>query len=73
MKEIGQVTYMKWKIVENYEELSAEAARLVAMQVKKKPDSVLGLATGSTCGRHVQGIGSYVSRRESGLFPDYHL
>ncbi|CAM5783717.1 glucosamine-6-phosphate deaminase [Brevibacillus borstelensis] len=48
MKEIGQVTYMKWKIVENYEELSAEAARLVAMQVKKKPDSVLGLATGST-------------------------
>ncbi|MEJ8543725.1 glucosamine-6-phosphate deaminase [Brevibacillus borstelensis] len=39
---------MKWKIVQNYEELSAEAARLVAEQVKAKPDSVLGLATGST-------------------------
>ncbi|USG66952.1 glucosamine-6-phosphate deaminase [Brevibacillus ruminantium] len=39
---------MKWLIVEDYEKLSREAARLVAVQVAAKPASVLGLATGST-------------------------
>lgn len=39
---------MEIQIFENYEELSINAARLVAAQVRLKPDSVLGLATGST-------------------------
>ena len=34
--------------VKNYEELSAGAADLVIRQIKKKPNSVLGLPTGST-------------------------
>ncbi len=33
---------------ENYEQLSRQAANLIAAQVILKPDSVLGLATGST-------------------------
>ena len=32
----------------NYEEMSREAANIIAAQVAGKPDSVLGLATGST-------------------------
>lgn len=39
---------MEWRIVKDYEELSLMAARFVAAQVKNKPNSVLGLATGST-------------------------
>jgi hypothetical protein len=35
-------------VVENYEELSREGARRVADLVRKKPDCVLGFATGST-------------------------
>ena len=34
--------------VKNYEELSKMAAHILAAQVIEKPDSVLGLATGST-------------------------
>src|SRR3989344_2318733 len=34
--------------VKNYDELSAKVADLVLAQIKNKPDSVLGLATGST-------------------------
>ncbi|MGD9605073.1 MAG: glucosamine-6-phosphate deaminase [Bacilli bacterium] len=34
--------------VKNYEELSKEAAKIVANLVQKKPDATLGLATGST-------------------------
>ena len=34
--------------VENYEQMSEHASELVLQQVKEKPDSVLGLATGST-------------------------
>lgn len=34
--------------VKNYEELSSMAAHILAAQVIAKPDSVLGLATGST-------------------------
>lgn len=34
--------------VDTYEELSTKAAELIAAQVTDKPDSVLGLATGST-------------------------
>ncbi len=32
----------------NYDEMSRAAASLIAAQVLQKPDSVLGLATGST-------------------------
>ena len=35
-------------VCENYEEMSLCAARMIAEQVRQKPDSVLGLATGST-------------------------
>ena len=39
---------MKIKVFENYEKMSEEAAKIVASQVILKPDSVIGLATGST-------------------------
>ncbi|MDO5033351.1 MAG: glucosamine-6-phosphate deaminase [Eubacteriales bacterium] len=39
---------MNIEVFENYEQMSIHAARLVAAQVRLKPDSVLGLATGST-------------------------
>ena len=39
---------MKVIICENYEEMSLQASKLVASQLILKPDSVLGLATGST-------------------------
>jgi len=35
-------------VKENYEEMSKEAARIVAELVRKKPDAVIGFATGST-------------------------
>ena len=34
--------------VKNYQELSRKAANLIAAQITLKPDSVLGLATGSS-------------------------
>ncbi len=34
--------------VKNYEEMSKEAAKIIAETIKEKPDGVLGLATGST-------------------------
>lgn len=36
------------KICENYDEMSREAAKLVASRIRRKPNLVLGLATGST-------------------------
>lgn len=39
---------MRFLICENYEEMSNEAAKLIAAQIKEKENSVLGLATGST-------------------------
>ncbi len=36
------------KIYKNYEEMSLRAAELLASQIRIKPDSVIGLATGST-------------------------
>ena len=39
---------MKIIVCENYAEISARAAELIADLVKAKPDCVLGLATGST-------------------------
>ena len=39
---------MKVIIVANYEEASQEAAKIFINQVKEKPNSILGLATGST-------------------------
>ena len=34
--------------VKNYDEMSKKAAAVIAAQIVAKPDSVLGLATGST-------------------------
>jgi len=39
---------MRVIIVKDYDEMSKEAARIIAKQVKTKPNSVLGLATGGT-------------------------
>lgn len=39
---------MKVIIVDNYEQASQEAAQIFIKQVKEKPNSILGLATGST-------------------------
>lgn len=39
---------MRIVVTKSYEEMSAAAARIVAGQVYVKPDSILGLATGST-------------------------
>lgn len=39
---------MKIIVAKNYKMMSKEAAKLVAAQVTRKPNSVLGLATGST-------------------------
>ena len=39
---------MKWIHVESYEKMSRQAANVISAQVILKPDSVLGLATGST-------------------------
>ena len=39
---------MKIIVCKNYDEISMQAAEIVAAQITEKPDSVLGLATGST-------------------------
>ncbi len=39
---------MKKIVCKNYDEMSKEGAKIIAEQIAKKPDSVLGLATGST-------------------------
>jgi glucosamine-6-phosphate deaminase len=39
---------MRIIVVDNYEEMSKRAAKMIASQVILKPDSVLGLATGDT-------------------------
>lgn len=39
---------MLLKILKDYDEISKEGAQIVAEQVRKKPDCVLGLATGSS-------------------------
>ncbi len=39
---------MRIHILDNYDEMSTKAAAIVASQIILKPDSVLGLATGST-------------------------
>ena len=39
---------MKIKVCNTYEEMSLYAAKIVEQQIKEKPNSVLGLATGST-------------------------
>ncbi|MBE6658580.1 MAG: glucosamine-6-phosphate deaminase [Ruminococcaceae bacterium] len=54
---------MKIIVCENYAEMSARAAELIAELVKAKPDCVLGLATGSTP------VGMYkelISKNEAG-------
>ncbi len=39
---------MKIIVCENYQEISAKGAAIIAEQIKAKPDSVLGLATGNS-------------------------
>ena len=39
---------MKIIVCENYQEMSAEGAKIIAELLKNKPNCVLGLATGST-------------------------
>ena len=39
---------MEFVVCKNYDEMSAKAAEVFAQQIKSKPDTVLGLATGST-------------------------
>ena len=39
---------MKVIIVKNHEEMSQEAAEIIAKQVNAKPNSIIGFATGST-------------------------
>lgn len=39
---------MRVMIVKDYDEMSSEAAKIISKQIKMKPDSVLGLATGGT-------------------------
>ncbi len=39
---------MKFIVCENYDEMSKEASKIVANQIKEKSNSILGLATGST-------------------------
>ena len=39
---------MRVIVCDTYEEMSKEAAKIMAAQVHMKPDCVLGLATGST-------------------------
>ena len=47
-------------ICEDYDEMSKKAAGIVLEQLKKKPNSVLGLATGSTTmGMYMELIGAY--------------
>jgi glucosamine-6-phosphate deaminase len=41
-------TVIRLIVTEDYEQLSREAARVVADQIRQKPDSVIGFATGST-------------------------
>lgn len=47
---------MRIIVVDNYEEMSKTAAKLVASQITLKPNSVLGLATGSTPQGMYQGL-----------------
>lgn len=47
-------------VTEHYQELSQKAAQLLAAQLQKKPDSVIGFATGSTpIGMYKELINSY--------------
>lgn len=56
---------MRIIIVENYEEVSRKAAKMVSDRLRQKPDLVLGLATGSTpVGMYQQLIKDY---KEKGL------
>lgn len=51
------------KVFGDYDAVSAEAAKLVAGQILKKPDSVLGLATGSTPIGLYQGLIKYFNNK----------
>lgn len=44
---------MNITVCKDYEEMSVKAAELIANDMKKKDNFVLGLATGSTPGRNI--------------------
>ena len=48
INKIWRIFIMKIIVTKNYDEMSAEAAKIMAEIIKNKPDCVLGLATGST-------------------------
>jgi len=55
---------MRIHILDNYDEMSIKAASIVASQIILKPDSVLGLATGSTpLGMYAQLVEMYQKKR----------
>ena len=58
---------MKIIIAENMEEFNEIAADIVSRQIRNKPDSVLGLATGSTPSDYMH-CWPISIRRENGLF-----
>ena len=44
----GEIKKMKVIITENYDEMSKKAAEIIIDLVKKNPNAILGLATGSS-------------------------
>ena len=54
--------------MKDYEAMSRKAASILAAQITLKPDSVLGLATGSSPGRHVPPARCMVQERGFGFF-----
>ena len=48
LKKMGEKWFMKKIVLDSYNEVSGAAADIFAKQLKDKPNSVLGLATGST-------------------------
>jgi len=48
LRGLGTISNMKIIVIKNYQELSKKAAKIVIKAMKKKPNIVLGLATGST-------------------------
>ncbi|MCY6485741.1 glucosamine-6-phosphate deaminase [Clostridium aestuarii] len=54
---------MRIIVTENYQEMSIKAAKVIASQITLKPDSILGLATGSTpVGMYKELINMYKNR-----------
>ena len=57
-------------VKESYDEMSTEAARIVADRLRRKPDLVLGLATGSTPLPIDHNVASWVPNHKCLLIPE---